>query len=88
IVLLGTAMWLNAHGQQFWKVGVEPDAVVDMPLDAVPSRPRDDVDVTPDELAALPDPQLRAAWGVLRVELLPKAEPAPLPAPPVLSPPA
>ena len=36
VVLLGTALWLTANGEQIWREGVEPDEVVELPLDAVP----------------------------------------------------
>ncbi len=60
-VLLGTALWLDPDGNRLWKEGVEPDRVVKMPLDAWPSRPSDDADMTREDLAASEDLQLRAA---------------------------
>jgi len=64
-VLLCTALWLSAEGERLWKEGVEPDREVAMPLDAVPSRPADDPDLTVDEWAAIADPQLKAAAEAL-----------------------
>jgi carboxyl-terminal processing protease len=61
VVLLGTALWLTADGDQIWREGVEPDEVVELAPDAIPSRPSDDPEVTPAELRRLEDAQLRAA---------------------------
>ena len=60
-VLLGTALWLSVEGERLWKDGVDPDREVPLPLDAVPSRPADDTDLTVAEWAAIDDPQLNAA---------------------------
>ncbi|MDP9366058.1 MAG: S41 family peptidase, partial [Chloroflexota bacterium] len=67
VVLLGTALWLTADGDQIWKQGVEPDPgrVVPLPSSAGLSRPGDDPEVTAAELAASPDRQLRAAFAGL-----------------------
>lgn len=80
IVLLGTALWLTADGEQIWKRGVEPDPgrVVALPASAQPSRPSEDPNVTPTELAASPDEQLRAAFATVTGTALR----APLPDPP------
>jgi carboxyl-terminal processing protease len=64
-VLLGTALWLSADGERFWKEGVDPDREVELPFDVWPSRPNDDPDVTESELAALDDLQLQAAVEAL-----------------------
>ena len=64
-VLLGTALWLSADGERLWKEGVEPDREVAMPLDAIPSRPADDLDLSASEWAAVDDPQLKAAVEAL-----------------------
>lgn len=64
-VLLGTALWLSADGERLWKEGVAPDREVKMPLDASPSRPTDDRDLSPGEWSALDDPQLKAAAQLL-----------------------
>lgn len=76
IVLLGTALWLTAGGEQIWRRGVEPDLglVVPLPPAVQPSRPSEDLDVSAAELAASPDEQLRAAHATvtetpLRVEV-------------------
>lgn len=61
IALLGTALWLTPEGEQVWKVGVDPDVDVDLPVGVFPSRPQEDLEVTPAELEALPDLQLREA---------------------------
>ena len=66
-VLLGTALWLSAEGERLWKEGVAPDREVELPLDATPSRPVDDGDLTATEWAAVADPQLKAAVDELRV---------------------
>ena len=62
VVLLGTALWLTADGEQLWRKGVEPSHEVELPFDAVPSRPSDDTSVTSAELDRLTDVQLRAAF--------------------------
>jgi carboxyl-terminal processing protease len=59
--LIGTALWLTPEGEQIWKVGVEPDVEVELPLGSYPSRPLEDLQVTADELEALPDVQLQEA---------------------------
>lgn len=64
-VLLGTALWLSADGDRFWKEGVDPAIEVELPLDATASRPADDLDLTAAEFDALDDAQLRAAWEML-----------------------
>jgi carboxyl-terminal processing protease len=61
VVLLGTALWLTADGEQIWKEGVVPDVEVELPLTASPSRPSEDQQVTPEELGASADAQLRSA---------------------------
>jgi len=70
-VLLGTALWLTADGEQIWKEGVEPDQEVGLPLTAFPSRPNDDQEVTPAEFAQLEDAQLREAVAFAAGELPP-----------------
>ena len=65
IVLLGTALWLTADGEQLWKIGVAPDEVVPLGFEASPSRPLDDPTVTAAELTALEDVQLQAAYDEL-----------------------
>ena len=80
IVLLGTALWLTADGEQIWKQGVEPDRPVELPVTVPPSRPSQDPEGTGAELAALPDQQLRAAFA----ELTGKPLSTPLPKPPLL----
>jgi carboxyl-terminal processing protease len=67
-VLLGTALWLSADGDRFWKEGVDPEIEVELPLTASPSRPADDLDLTEPEFAALDDTQLLAAWELLAGE--------------------
>ena len=62
VVLLGTALWLTVDGEQLWRKGVEPSDVVDLPFDAVPSRPSDDASMTVAELEHSTDAQLRAAY--------------------------
>jgi carboxyl-terminal processing protease len=61
IALLGTGLWLTPNGEQIWKVGVEPDVEVALPLGVYASRPAEDPEVTPDELAGSPDVQLQEA---------------------------
>lgn len=64
-LLLGTALWLSADGDRFWKEGVDPIVEVELPLDADASRPADDLDLTRAEFDALDDVQLRTAWESL-----------------------
>ncbi len=64
VVLIGTALWRTADGDQIWKEGVPPDVEVDMPLERI-SRPSADEDVTRADLAALKDTQLLAAHEAL-----------------------
>ena len=64
-VLLGTALWLSAEGERLWKEGVEPDREVEMPLDATPSRPADDAELSAADWAGVDDPQLEAAVEAL-----------------------
>ncbi|HEU0113441.1 MAG TPA: S41 family peptidase [Thermomicrobiales bacterium] len=71
IVLLGTALWLTADGQQIWKQGVVPDETVQLPFDQVPSRPAEDRQITAAKLFALPDTQLRAGWDAAARDLAP-----------------
>ena len=61
VALLGTALWLTPAGEQIWKAGVEPDVEVELPLGVYPSRPAEDPEVTPAELADSPDVQLQEA---------------------------
>ena len=77
ILLLGTDLWLTADGEQIWKQGVEPDEVIPLPVEAVPSRPSDDPLLTDGEFAAIEDDQLLAAFAALT-----DAAPASLPSPP------
>jgi len=60
VLLLGTALWLTADGDQIWKEGVEPDVAIETPLQRI-SRPRTGQDLTAADLAALEDDQLLAA---------------------------
>jgi carboxyl-terminal processing protease len=80
IVLLGTALWLTANGDQIWKQGVEPDRVVQLPFDQVPSRPSEDRQMTAAKLLALPDTQLRAGWDAATRDLAPAIVRSPWPA--------
>ena len=80
VVLLGTALWLTADGDQIWRKGVVPDRSVRLPASATASRPSSDGEVTADEFAASEDAQLREAV----VELTGVALPGRLPAPPAL----
>jgi carboxyl-terminal processing protease len=66
IVLLGTALWLTADGDQIWKEGVEPDVEVELPVEAQVSRPSDDIDISKMDDESLEDLQLQAAYDHLR----------------------
>ena len=66
IVLLGTALWLTADGDQIWKEGVEPDVEVELPVEAQVSRPSDDIDTSKMDEEPLEDLQLQAAYDHLR----------------------
>lgn len=73
VVLLGTALWLTPDGERLWKEGVTPDAEVELPLDAVPSRPADDASLTEAEWRALDDLQLRKGYEAAAELLSPPA---------------
>jgi carboxyl-terminal processing protease len=62
IVLLGTALWLTADGEQIWKEGVDPDIEVELPVDAQISRPSDDMPVETMDEEPIEDTQLQAAF--------------------------
>lgn len=65
IVLLGTALWLTADGDQIWKEGVDPDVKIELPIDAEVSRPSDDAPVTTMDDDPLEDTQLQAAFDLM-----------------------
>ncbi len=85
IVLLGTALWTTADGEQIWREGVVPDREVRLPLTALASRPSEDLVVTPAELDALADIQLQQAVDVVAAANAVAPQPAPLPPPPVVA---
>jgi len=64
-VLLGTELWLTADGEQIWKVGVEPDETVALPVGVNPTLPELDSELTSAELGASEDSQLQAAFAEL-----------------------
>jgi len=64
--VLGTAFWLTPEGEHIWKQGVEPDRVISLERDALPSQPEDDAEVTDDELRGLSDMQLQEAFAALK----------------------
>ena len=68
VALLGTALWLTPEGAQIWKVGVEPDIEVDLPLGVYPSRPQEDPEVTIAELESSSDAQLQEAHELAAVD--------------------
>ena len=65
IVLLGTALWLTADGDQIWKEGVDHDYVVELPGDAEVSRPSDDAPVENMDEDPIEDTQLQAAYDFI-----------------------
>ena len=69
IVLLGTALWLTADGDQIWKEGVEPDITVELPAEAPVSRPSDDLDVSTMDSTPIEDTQLQEAFDVMSEQL-------------------
>ena len=73
IVLLGTALWLTADGEQIWKEGVEPDVVVELPEDATVSRPNDDADTALLTEDAFEDVQLQEAFDLLTQDVASQA---------------
>ncbi len=77
-VLLGTEEWLTPNGNTFWKVGIEPDVIVDLPANGRPLTPLEEHDMSADAIAASTDAQLRAALDVL--------QPGVVPAPPTSTP--
>lgn len=64
-LLLGTALWLTANGQQIWKKGVKPDQTIALPLGVRPVRPKDEAKATFASLKAGKDTQLFAAFARL-----------------------
>jgi carboxyl-terminal processing protease len=64
-LVLGTAFWLTPDGTRVWQKGVEPDELVTLPPDTLPSRPEDDPQLTAQELEDSPDGQLQAAFAAL-----------------------
>lgn len=64
-VVLGTAFWLTPRGDHIWKEGVEPDRVITLERDALPSQPEDDPELNRIELDALSDVQLQEAFSAL-----------------------
>ncbi len=76
IVLLGTALWLTADGDQIWKEGVDPDIEVELPIDAEVSRPSDDALVATMDEEPIEDTQLQAAFDfIVNGEVPPQATP-------------
>lgn len=69
IVLLGTALWLTADGNQIWREGVEPDVAVELPTEITVSRPSDAVDTSNMDVEPLDDAQLQAAYDLLIEEV-------------------
>lgn len=69
IVLLGTALWLTADGDQIWKEGVEPDIAVELPAEVSVSRPSDDTETANMAEAPHPDTQLQAAFDLLNEQI-------------------
>lgn len=64
-ILLGTELWLTADGEQIWKIGVEPDEMVALPVGVNPTLPELDSELTSAELDASEDSQLQAAFAEL-----------------------
>lgn len=70
VILLGTALWLTADGDQIWKEGIAPDQLIELPVDTFPSRPSDDAEVSSTELKRSTDTQLRTAYLALTMPRL------------------
>lgn len=65
LLMLGTGLWLTPDGEQFWKVGVEPDLPVRNPLGTNPFRPRSGMDVDTASVFASGDQQVLTALNLL-----------------------
>ncbi|MDQ3411866.1 MAG: S41 family peptidase [Chloroflexota bacterium] len=83
IVLLGTALWLTADGDQIWREGVEPDIAVELPADVSVSRPSDETETANINEEPHPDAQLQAAFDLLSEQVAgpaasPEAEASPV----------
>lgn len=63
MVVLGTALWLTADGEQMWHVGVAPTIPVEMPDAAEVLRPSTARDVTLAEITNGGDVQLARAYA-------------------------
>ena len=64
-VRLGVEQWLTPDGREIWRKGIEPDEVVELPLDAVALEPNDLAGMTLDQLIAGTDTQLARALRIL-----------------------
>jgi carboxyl-terminal processing protease len=63
MVVLGTALWLTADGDQLWHVGVAPTIPVDLPADAQVSRPSGLGNASVDQITSGDDTQLARAYA-------------------------
>ncbi len=64
-VLLGTAEWLTPDGHQIWHKGITPDQQVALPSGVAPLAPEAAARLSPAQLAATDDVQLRRALADL-----------------------
>ncbi len=69
---IGTVEWLTPSGRRIWHEGIAPDVPVTRPADVTPLTPDAVRRLTPAEIKALKDPQLKKALEVVADEA-PKA---------------
>jgi carboxyl-terminal processing protease len=62
---IGTVEWLTPSGRRIWHEGIAPDVPVTRPADANPLTPDLVRRMTPAEVKALTDPQLKKALEVV-----------------------
>jgi carboxyl-terminal processing protease len=65
-LLLAVREWLTPSGRVIWRVGLDPDEVVEFPLDAVPVVPAIAREMTEEELRLSRDDQLLRALDLLQ----------------------
>ena len=68
-LLLATEMWLTPKGRVIWHKGIEPDIVVEMDAEVMPSIPETERDLTAEQLQKSNDAQLLRAIEELQKKL-------------------